>query len=232
MGALLLLVLLVDQPPDPRPVVASHRACKYDQRTEACVEALALYSAYLARAPGDSKMHYFFAELLWDQHRFAEAAQHYRQAAADQSAPFSESAAYAAVLARREAMGPRVEPVHDGKPWPLTTEQQALVDAADFYVSHHPRGAHLGAVALAAAYRYLFADDFDAAERRAKWLLERNLEVEGVKGLLEEIATRRLEPPDPRPVPSVGTPATIGAPQTIGVCDENEEDCSVTFEES
>ena len=53
-----------------------------------------------------------------------------------------------------------------------------------------------------------------------------------MKGLLEDIAARRLEPPEPPPVQTIGTPATIGQPQTIGVCDEEEEDCSVTIEES
>lgn len=231
MGALLLLLLVLTADPDPRPVVAAHRACKYDQRAEACTEALKAYPAYLARAPTDSKLRYFYAELLWDQHRFAEAAVQYREAAADQTAPFSESAAYAAVLARREAVGPHPRRRHDGKPWPLTSEVQALVDAADFYMAHHPRGAHVAAVAVTAAFEYFHADDLDEAERRAKRVLELELEEGFARNLLQDIAARRLEPPEPAVVQPIGTPQTIGEPQTIGGADDVEDDCGETVEE-
>lgn len=214
MGALLLLLLTVE--PDPRPAVEWHHACQRERRLSACPEGLAAYRVYLLRAPGDSTMRFYFAELLWSADRFADAAVEYRRVALDSECRYAKNAAFNAVLAREKLIGKPRSLLRDGKPWPLDVARQDLVDAADFYLSRYPDTDDAPAIAHVAANLYLEVHDEVEVERRALWMLSRGKKAESARALLSIAAEERSRPVERPAAPSVGRPQTIGKPQTIG----------------
>src|SRR5436190_2149825 len=106
----------------------------YQQKKQyKCRETLTAYPVYLLQEPEDSETQYYYAELLWQADRYADAAVEYRRVATDPKCRFAKNAAYVAVLARQKLAPPAPDRRFDGNPWPLNIETQAVIDAIEFY---------------------------------------------------------------------------------------------------
>jgi tetratricopeptide (TPR) repeat protein len=209
MVALALLVLMAA--PDSDSVKQMHRRCNFEKRLAKCPEAVDAYRQYLLQQPDDSEMRFYYAELLWSAERFAEAAVEYRRVAIDPKCRFARNAAYDYVYSRSQLVKPAPQPRFDGKPWPLTVEKQALVDAIDFYLELYPADRDSESVAYQAAKIYFEADDFVHAEQRLLWMVFHGYAKDYVMDLFKAIEERRNEQPD-----GVGESQAIGQSQTIG----------------
>jgi hypothetical protein len=196
--------------PTREAITATHRAC-IQHDAAACLEAASAYPAYLSVHGDDWDMRFFFAELLWEQERFAEAANEYHLVARMASARYAKLAAYDEILALQRAARD-VPHRFDGQPWPLSVEQQRLIDAIDFHLAQWPQD-QADDLNLSAYGVLMSADDFDAAERRLDALTDQSR----MASVREDLALRRTGAPEPLGrVEPIGEPQTIGAPQTIG----------------
>jgi tetratricopeptide (TPR) repeat protein len=115
----------------------AHKAAQGRQSADAGPVAEALYRVYLEQFPSGEhtdEARFYRAELLWAGERWREAAEQYTAVAEkDPRGRFAKEAAYAAILARKNALGPE-KPQEGGEPWPLSAEERALVDAFDLYL--------------------------------------------------------------------------------------------------
>lgn len=235
------LALLITATPAQAPMYVAHRTCTQRHDDAACERALALYPAYLAVHGDDWDARFFFAELLWTQERFVEAAAQYHVVARSSSGRYARLAAYDEILALKRAVKPTPHR-HDGQPWPLSVEQHLLLEAIDFHLARWP-GVLTDELNLAAWALHVEADDFEAAARRLAAVRDRTTS----QPLLEELAQRRDARRDPLGVTEpigapqtigesqpIGEGQTIGSPQTIGGPPEEEEEvllesCTIRF---
>lgn len=210
----LALIVLMAAPESRQSVVEKHNRCRRERRSP-CVEAFDSYPLYLLQRPDDSEMRYFYAELLWESARYAEAAVEYRHVALDANCRFAKNAAHDYVLARAELVKPTAPYRYDGNPWPLNVEQQDLVDAVDFYLALYPTEKNAEEVAWKAANLYFNAYDFVQAEHRLSWMVL-HFGTDYARDLLAEIENERKRERQIGESQTIGTPQTIGESQDIG----------------
>src|SRR5690242_15476160 len=104
MVPLALLVLMAA--PDSDSVKQLHRRCNFEKRLASCPEAIDAYPQYLLQHPDDSEMRFYYAELLGQAERFAEAAAEYRRVAMDPRCRFAKDAAHDYVYSRHQLVKP------------------------------------------------------------------------------------------------------------------------------
>jgi tetratricopeptide (TPR) repeat protein len=148
-----------------------------------------LYRQYLAHFGNEKDsydMTFFHAEALWSLERWADAGAEYRRVVEmNPTGKFAKDAAYASVLAAKNALeaeeGHRIDPRPAGRrppgpPQPLSAGDQRLLAAFDLYVTTVPSSPELAAIEY----------------RRARMLYERDHLEEAVP-LLWRVVERHPE---------------------------------------
>jgi tetratricopeptide (TPR) repeat protein len=146
-----------------------------------------LYRQYLARFAGDKDgydMTFFHAEALWQLERWAEASEEYRRVVQmNPAGPYTKEAAYASMLAAKNALeaedGRKLEaqPAPHKPPFtpqPLSAGERRLMAAFDLYVASVPSSPELPAIEYRRA-RLLYDRDHLAESAPLFWrLVERH----------------------------------------------------------
>jgi hypothetical protein len=154
-------------------VIADHNRCRTERDAEACRFAEAEYREYLQRFPDNKKapdLHFFFAELLYDQlEKHEEAAGEYEKAyAANPNGKYARLAAYNRVLAwnvlSRRLPSATVRDLNESVAIPR--ERRQLIDAADALVARFPDHASRLNAEYSAAKVLYDHNDAEAANRR------------------------------------------------------------------
>jgi TolA-binding protein len=132
------------------------------------VVADALYRAYLDQFPaGDHAVEgtFYYAELLWVREQWRAAADQYtRVAEKDPAGKFARDAAYAAVLARKNALGHQAGT--DGgaiAAKPFSPDEQALLTAFDLYLQVVPAAPERAKIEFQKARMHYEHNLFDQA---------------------------------------------------------------------
>jgi tetratricopeptide (TPR) repeat protein len=150
-----------------------------------------LYQDYLQRfasAKQDSRLRFFYGEVLWETRAWEEAAREYtRVVRADPRGPYAREAAWAAVLAWKNALdiedtGRGPEPAAPGErnlaPRPLPPTHRKLLAAIDTFVGLAPQAPELPRLRYNRARLYYEHNQFEAAARAFAEVVEKHTQDE------------------------------------------------------
>ena len=131
----------------------AHKHAQQTKDPKDYAAAAALYEQYFARParPHEYEMTFHFAELLFKQQRYAEAAQYYdRNVTLDPKGKFAKEAAYAAMISWKNTIpspaDPKKWPCPDAKPCPISANLQRMLAAFDRYLAIVPESPEVPTV--------------------------------------------------------------------------------------
>ena len=123
----------------------AHKQAKQTKDPKDYAKAADLYARYFARPahPEEHAVSFYYAELLFEQQRYEDAAKYYERAiAVDPKGKFAKQAAYAAMIAWKNTISqpqdPKKGPCPDMKPCPIPAGLQHLLAAFDRYLAMVP----------------------------------------------------------------------------------------------